>query len=100
MNYNYNEGQLLKELEEYIIKTYGQHYASGRRQLQAFDFIMAAGHGKSFTVGNVMKYIQRYGKKGTDEDARKDLLKVLHYTLLLLYCHDQESNNATKSTDS
>ena len=32
---------------------------------------------KDLKIGNIMKYIQRYGKKGTREDARKDLLKVL-----------------------
>ena len=35
-----------------------------------------------------MKYAQRYGKKGSRADARKDLLKVLHYGIIQLYVHD------------
>ena len=41
-------------------------------------------------MGNVDKYANRYGKKGTREDARKDLLKVIHYALLQLHVHDSE----------
>jgi hypothetical protein len=35
-----------------------------------------------------MKYVQRYGKKAGRN--RQDLLKVLHYALMLLYVHDIE----------
>ena len=37
-----------------------------------------------------MKYIQRYGKKGTREDARKDLLKVISLWNNALHIHDKE----------
>jgi hypothetical protein len=37
-----------------------------------------------------MKYAQRYGNKGTVDDARKDLMKVIHYAILQLYVHDTE----------
>ena len=33
-----------------------------------------------------MKYAQRYGKKGGRN--RKDLLKVIHYAIMMLYIHD------------
>ena len=36
---------------------------------------------------------QRYGKKGSNVDARKDLLKVLHYALIQLYVHDEKVNS-------
>ena len=39
-----------------------------------------------------MKYAQRYGKKGTKEDARKDLLKVIHYGIIALHNHDKEKD--------
>ena len=37
-----------------------------------------------------MKYAQRYGKKGSREDARKDLMKVIHYAIIQLYVHDTD----------
>ncbi len=87
-NYKYNEDSLIKEFKAYIDATYDQHYS--RDKFQATEFIMDGGHGTGFCIGNVLKYAQRYGKKGTHEDARKDLMKVLHYTLLQLYVHDND----------
>ena len=87
IEYKFKEGDYLKELQDYIDSTYNQHYADGK--YQATDLIMDAGHGTGFCIGNVMKYAKRYGKKGTPEDYRKDLMKVLHYALLQLYNHDE-----------
>ena len=86
INYKYNEGELIQEFKDYIDKTYGQHYSMNR--FQATEFIIDNGHGVGFTAGNVMKYVQRYGKKAGRN--RQDLLKVLHYALMLLYVHDIE----------
>ena len=47
-----------------------------------------------------MKYAQRYGKKGTSKDARKDLLKVLHYAIIQLYVHDMDEFDKYASVDS
>jgi hypothetical protein len=94
IDYKFNEGNLIKEFQQYVDKTYSQHYA--KEKFQATEFIMDGGHGTGFCIGNVLKYAQRYGKKGTPEDARKDLLKVLHYALMQLYVHDQQqSENKT-----
>ena len=41
-------------------------------------------------MGNVDKYANRYGNKGTRDDARKDLMKILHYALIQLHIHDEE----------
>jgi hypothetical protein len=84
INYKYNEGELLKEFKEYVDATYSEHYSLNK--YQATEFIIDAGHGDGFCIGNVMKYAQRYGKK--DGYNRKDLLKVLHYALIELYVHD------------
>lgn len=89
LNYKYNEDALIKEFKEYIDATYSQHYS--RDKFQATEFIMDGGHGTGFCIGNVLKYAQRYGKKGTQDDARKDIMKVLHYALLQLYVHDIEN---------
>jgi hypothetical protein len=88
-NYKYNEDALIKEFKAYIDATYSQHYS--RDKFQATEFIMDGGHGTGFCIGNVLKYAQRYGKKGTQDDARKDIMKVLHYALLQLYVHDTEN---------
>lgn len=84
--YKFNEGQLIEEFKNYINSTYDGHYS--KENFQATEFIIDGGHGEGFCIGNVLKYAQRYGKKGTRQDARKDLMKVLHYALIQLYVHD------------
>ena len=88
IDYKYSEDRILKELKEYVDKTYGEHYSQNKYQATAF--IIDSGHGTGFCMGNILKYAQRYGKKGSREDARKDLLKVLHYGMIALYVHDKE----------
>ena len=87
INYKYNEGELIKEFKGSIDATYGEHYSMNK--FQATEFIIDSGHGVGFTVGNVMKYAQRYGKKAGRN--RQDILKVLHYSMMLLYVHDIET---------
>jgi hypothetical protein len=89
-NYKFNEGALIKEFQSYIDSTYGQHYGQGG--LQSSEVIIDRGHGLGFFLGNVDKYNARYGKKGTSDDHRKDLMKVLHYGLLALYEHDRSNS--------
>jgi hypothetical protein len=86
MNYKFNEGELIDEFREYIDSTYNSHYSKDK--FQATEFVIDGGHGTGFCIGNVLKYAQRYGKKGSDIDARKDLMKVLHYALIQLHVHD------------
>jgi hypothetical protein len=86
IEYKYDEDKILKELTEYINKTYGEHYS--KNKYQATEFIIDSGHGIGFTVGNILKYAQRYGRKGTPDDWRKDLLKVIHYAIMALHVHD------------
>lgn len=89
--YKYNEDKILAEIKAYVDKTYGQHYS--RNKFQATEFIIDSGHGTGFCVGNVLKYAQRYGKKGDKDAARQDMLKVIHYAMMQLYIHDMESDN-------
>ena len=84
INYKYNEGDTLAELKEYINSTYDEHYS--KNKFQATEFIIDAGHGEGFCIGNIMKYAQRYGKK--DGKNRKDLLKVIHYAIIALHIND------------
>ena len=88
MNYKFNEGQLIQELQAYIDGTYGEQYASDK--YQAKDIIIDSGHGEGFTLGNIMKYAKRYGNK--EGKNRKDLLKILHYGIIMLNVHDTENS--------
>lgn len=87
--YKYNEGKFLSEITDYINSTYSQHYS--RNNFQATEFIIDGGHGTGFCIGNVLKYAQRYGHKGTPEEWRKDLMKVIHYAIIQLHVHDLEN---------
>jgi hypothetical protein len=86
INYKYNEGELLAEITDYVNSTYDEHYA--QNQYQATEFIIDGGHGTGFTVGNILKYAQRYGHKGTPDDWRRDMMKVVHYAIIALHVHD------------
>jgi hypothetical protein len=86
IGYKYNEGNALQEITEYINNTYGEHYS--KNKYQATEFIIDNGHGTGFCIGNVLKYAQRYGRKGDPNEWRKDLLKVIHYAIIQLHVHD------------
>ena len=91
--YKYDEGNILSELKEYIDSTYDEHYS--KNKFQATEFIIDGGHGEGFCIGNIMKYAQRYGKKGGKN--RRDLLKVIHYGIIALHINEmEESENETK----
>ena len=87
IEYKYNEEKLLQELKEYVDSTYSQHYAQGK--IQTTEFSIDNGHGIGHTVGNIIKYAQRSGKKAGRN--RKDIQKILHYALIMLYVHDKEN---------
>ncbi len=90
VDFKFNENVYINEIESYIKQTYNQHYS--KKKFQASEFIYDTGHGTGFNMGNVMKYAQRYGNKGTSEDARKDLMKVIHYAILQLHVHDSTND--------
>ena len=81
-------GELLSNVgEEYEINSV-KHYSQNK--FQATEFIIDSGHGEGFCIGNILKYAQRYGKKGGKN--RDDLLKVIHYGIISLYVNDHEVN--------
>ena len=84
----YNEDELLKEVSEYISNTYKGHYSAGN--VQTLDLIDSVGDAEAFCRSNILKYASRYDKKGS---ARQDLLKVLHYGLLLMHFHTKTHAN-------
>ena len=90
--WKYNEKQILKELSDYITGTYNQHYSAGTDKVQTLDLIEACGDGESFCRSNILKYASRYDKKGT---ARRDIMKILHYAVLLLHFNDKNAQRET-----
>lgn len=82
------EDKVLKEFENYVTKTYTQHYAGGKQNSrQTIEAIMDRGHGEGFCIGNAQKYLERYGfKNGKNRD---DLMKAMHYCLLAIINHDK-----------
>jgi hypothetical protein len=87
IDYKYNEGESIKEIQTYVNATYNQHYS--RNKFQTTEFVVDCGHGTGFCVGNILKYAQRYGRKGSPEEWRNDMMKVIHYIMLNinLYFH-------------
>jgi len=91
--WKYNEEEIVKELLDYIRGTYKQHYAANDQNLQTLDFIEAAHNdGEACSRDNIMKYVSRYDKKGT---PRRDILKILHYAVLLMHFNDKNANRET-----
>lgn len=88
--WKYNENEILKELTGYITDTYNQHYSSD--QIQTLDLIESCGDGEAFCRSNILKYASRYDKKGT---ARRDILKIMHYAVLLMYFNDKNTQSET-----
>jgi hypothetical protein len=86
----YNEDEILKEVGDYITGTYGQHYSNDG--FQTLDLIEACGDGESFCRSNILKYASRYDKKGT---ASRDIMKILHYAVLLMHFNDKNAQNET-----
>ena len=90
--FKYEEDKILKELTDYISGTYNQHYSAGDDKIQTLDLIEACGDGEAFCRSNILKYASRYDKKGT---ARRDIMKILHYAVLLLHFNDKNAQRET-----
>jgi len=76
IDYKYNEAEIVADLMEYIDKTYSGHYSQNR--FQATEFIIDAGHGDGFCIGNIIKYAQRYGKKNGKGRPHEDYPLFYH----------------------
>jgi len=90
--YKYDEDSILKELSDYISGTYNAHYSAGSDKIQTLDLIEACGDGEAFCRSNILKYASRYDRKGT---ARRDIMKILHYAVLLMHFNDKNAKRET-----
>ena len=89
----YKEDESIKALQDYISTTYGGHYTSDNNDVQTLDLIESVGDAESFCRSNAIKYLSRYDKKG---QAKRDILKALHYSLLLYHFSGQLNETPTR----
>ena len=89
----YKEDESIKALQDYISTTYGGHYTSDNNNVQTLDLIESVGDAESFCRSNAIKYLSRYDKKG---QAKRDILKALHYSLLLYHFSGQLNETTTR----
>ena len=78
----YEEDKGIADLKNYVTSTYRGHYTSEQNNTQTLDLIQSVGDAESFCRSNAIKYLARYDKKGS---AKQDILKAMHYCLLLYY---------------
>jgi len=93
--WKYDEDVIIKDITDYVGGTYRSHYtgaANGFKEIQTIDLMAAKGLASSFCQANILKYGSRYGAK--DGKSKRDLLKVIHYAMLLLHFdnHYKESD--------
>jgi hypothetical protein len=92
--WKYGEGEILKEIREYLSGTYQAHYTSKESKTQTLDLIESIGDAEPFCRSNAIKYLSRFGKKRGK--SKMDVLKAIHYCILLY--HFAGLNNETKDT--
>jgi len=84
--WKYNEDKILKDVQDYVTSTYGSHYCGHNQEYkgtQTIDLMAAKNLAAHFCQANILKYGSRYGDK--DGRNKRDLLKVIHYAMLLLH---------------
>jgi len=84
--YKYHEEEILKDIEEYVSLTYQGHYTGTKhefRNVQTIDLMASRDLAPHFCQANILKYGSRYGSKNGKD--KKDLMKVVHYAMLLLH---------------
>ena len=88
----YGEDDGIKDLKDYVASTYSGHYTSTNNNVQTLDLIQSVGDAESFCRSNAIKYLSRYDTKG---QAKRDILKAMHYCLLLYYFSGQTQEDLT-----
>jgi hypothetical protein len=91
--FKYNEDKALKDAKDYVRSTYSGHYTTKGSNTQTLDLIESVGDAESFCRSNALKYLSRYDKKGS---AKNDILKAMHYCLLLYYFSGQTNETETR----
>lgn len=92
IEYKRNEDKIIREIQEYVDKTYSQHYA-GSNNRDVVDDWEDVGIAKEAFQSNIIKYAKRFGKK--DGDNPKDIMKIIHYSIFLLNELQQNDGSQT-----
>ena len=93
----YNEERIIEEISRYIKGTYGEHYSTTQDGFQVQDMLRHLNIDKDFCQANAIKYLCRYGKKAGKN--RKDLLKAIHYIVLLMSSEDEDNEISSDTGD-
>ena len=88
----YQEDKGIADLKDYVSSTYQGHYTNENSDVQTLDLIHSVGDAESFCRSNALKYLSRYDKKG---QAKRDILKAMHYCLLLYYFSGNTNDEIT-----
>jgi hypothetical protein len=100
--WKYNEDKILKDIQDYVTSTYHGHYcgdSAGYADIQTIDLMAAKKLAAGFCQANILKYGSRYGDK--DGRNKRDLMKVIHYAMLLLHFdghYTRQDNGLTEFT--
>ena len=98
--FKYHEEEILKDIREYVSGTYKGHYTGNSheyRNVQTIDLMASKDLAASFCQANILKYGSRYGNK--DGKNKKDLMKVIHYAMLLLHFDGHYGEPSTPTND-
>ena len=94
--YKYHEAEIMNDIEDYISSTYNGHYTGTQHQfrnIQTIDLMASRDLASDFCQANILKYGSRYGSK--DGCNKKDLMKVIHYAMLLLHFDEHYGTPST-----
>ena len=61
-------------------------------KIQTLDLIESVGDAEAFCRSNILKYASRYDKKGS---AKMDIMKIIHYAILLYHFSGQNNEIET-----
>lgn len=94
IKYKYQEDVTFDKIKKYIDSTYGAHYVNDG--LQVIDVWESRGTLMSTATDTAIKYLMRFGKK--DGMNEKDLLKAIHYIMLMLYELEKKKGDVFNET--
>ena len=98
--FKYHEEEILNDIQEYVSGTYQGHYTGTKhefRKVQTIDLMAARDIAAQFCQANILKYGSRYGSK--DGRNKTDLMKVIHYAMLLLHFDGHYGEPSKPSND-
>jgi hypothetical protein len=88
--FRFDEDVNFQKVIDYVSGTYGEHYAHevNGKNIQVIDMWEGLGSLMTTSRDTSLKYISRFGRKNGYNE--KDLLKAIHYILLMMYAAREE----------